>query len=274
MNNKLMIKEEKGISLLITFLVLGIVLSVILGITVILYSEIKSIRNIGYSVVSFYMADSGLEKTLYYDRKQPSEDGFRGICNICESCDDNKDSCEECELGPGCDAKECTDCTITYKTMLDDPDNSKEYSVIAVVSPDGDTFQSFGKYKNVSRAIEIASEPSEPDVSTGPVVADYPCTYVAPRAVPQGIELHIVVNISDINGLEDAIAKAIIQSPDNVEYEQVPLEPTSGYTCSTCPTCSAYETWIVEEVGAYYVDISVCDGAGECRYEDNIQGIP
>jgi hypothetical protein len=64
---KMIADKQKGVSLIITFFVMIIILSVVLSVSALLYSEIKVIRDIGNSVVSFYAADSGVEKVLYYD---------------------------------------------------------------------------------------------------------------------------------------------------------------------------------------------------------------
>lgn len=66
-----MIKDsQKGVSLIITFFIMIIILSVVLSISIILYSEVKVIRNISNSIVGLYAADSGIEKVLYYDRQE------------------------------------------------------------------------------------------------------------------------------------------------------------------------------------------------------------
>jgi hypothetical protein len=62
-------KDQKGVSLIISFFIMVIIVAIVLAITTLLYNEIKMIRNIGNSVVAFYAADSGIEKVLYYDRK-------------------------------------------------------------------------------------------------------------------------------------------------------------------------------------------------------------
>ena len=68
-----MIKDnQKGVSLIITFFIMIIILSVVLSISIILYSEVKVIRNISNSMVGLYAADSGIEKVLYYDRQETS----------------------------------------------------------------------------------------------------------------------------------------------------------------------------------------------------------
>jgi len=165
-----MIKNsEKGVSLIITFFILVIVLAVVLSISVILYSEIRIIRNIGDSVVAFYAADSGVEKTLYYDRKVLPEGmagSKRGICNMC-----NYESCSiknPLEAG-GCDDTTCENCEVKFDSDLL---NGKKYTVTAkvsqVLSQDDPplqfsnlTIDSIGSYNSVpgadavKRAIEI-----------------------------------------------------------------------------------------------------------------------
>jgi len=54
---------------MITFFIMIIILSIVLSISALLYSQVKVIRNIGDSMVSFYVADSGIEKVIYYDRQ-------------------------------------------------------------------------------------------------------------------------------------------------------------------------------------------------------------
>ncbi len=127
-----MIKNsEKGVSLILTFFVLVIVLAVVLSVSVILYSEIKIIRNIGDSVVAFYAADSGVEKVLYYDRKTAPEGIGRGFCGICDY--------EECisgtPSGADCAFDTCTDCEISFETDLNSA-GSKSYEINAKISPE------------------------------------------------------------------------------------------------------------------------------------------
>ena len=75
---------QKGVSLIISFFIMVIILSVVLSVSALLYSEIKVIRNIGNSVVSFYAADSGIEKLIYYDRKVLPDGAVRGLCSMLE----------------------------------------------------------------------------------------------------------------------------------------------------------------------------------------------
>lgn len=56
---------QKGVSLLLALIILAIILAMVLGLSTILVSQIRIIRGMGYSVIAFYAADSGIEKTLY-----------------------------------------------------------------------------------------------------------------------------------------------------------------------------------------------------------------
>src|SRR3989339_347597 len=128
--------SQKGVSLIIVFFMMMIILAVVLSISIILYSQIKVIRNIGDSVVAFYIADSGIEKTLYYDRKIIPEDGKRGICYMCNSDNPNKDpDCKSitppADDPAGCDSLTCENCEINFNSTLA---GGKKYEVRAVVS--------------------------------------------------------------------------------------------------------------------------------------------
>ncbi len=153
--------KQKGVSLVITFFILTILLAVVLSTSIILYSEIKTIRNIGNSVGAFYVAASGVEKSLYYDRKGG------GFCNICTACPSTGGSdsalnclCSPMPSGSDCNPNTCTNCHITYQTIF--PDASKNYEVNIITLPEATilygTINSKGVNKNVIRAIESRSQ--------------------------------------------------------------------------------------------------------------------
>ncbi len=200
--------SEKGVSLIMAFFVMIIILSIIFSVSIILYSEIKVIRNIGDSVVAFYVADSGVEKTLYYDRKVLPKDmrgSKRGICNICNSCPD----CDSCEVDPNaedCNIETCENCTIIYESKLS---NGKTYSVKAVVTQsaseldDSVTFSnlkifSTGSYLHslladpIKRAVQLESQKDESDEAT-PQITDYKVSRIS---LPAGEALLISANIN------------------------------------------------------------------------------
>ncbi len=163
--------SQKGVSLIIIFLIMTVIIAIVLSISTILSSEIKIIGDIGSSVSSFYAADIGIEKTLYFDRKQVIAGAKRGFCNTCNACNDPSvdpatwcNNCFTTDLDPGptngCDLTTCTNCKLDYDTTFSD----KKYTVSATVSPDLITpttsnlnINSKGLYRNVIRQINSFS---------------------------------------------------------------------------------------------------------------------
>lgn len=65
------LREKKGISVLYAVFIASVLLAIGLGLSTILIQQIKMMRGIGYSVVAFCAADSGLEMVLL-NRDNPS----------------------------------------------------------------------------------------------------------------------------------------------------------------------------------------------------------
>lgn len=126
-------QNQQGVSLIVTFLVMTIMLSMVLSITTILFNEIKIVMNMGSSISSLNSSDIGIEKTLYFDIKQVPVGANRGFCNICNTC--SSLDCLNCTTTPlvanGCSVTNCTNCQITYDSSFD----GRDYSVNARVSP-------------------------------------------------------------------------------------------------------------------------------------------
>lgn len=111
--------SQKGISLIFSVFILTFVLGIALGGASIVVRQIQITRNIGYSVIAFYAADSGVEKILFKDRDNPASvpDGYGE---------------EDIPLG-----------------------NGAEYTVNVTKDSNGTTIDSKGIFKNINRAIEI-----------------------------------------------------------------------------------------------------------------------
>ena len=60
-----MFNTEKGVSIYLAVMIMAILLAIVLGLNAILVGQIKIIRNMGYSVVAFYAAETGIEAALY-----------------------------------------------------------------------------------------------------------------------------------------------------------------------------------------------------------------
>lgn len=66
----LKVKIEKGNVLLLALLVMAGIMTAALGISAIILNEIKQARNIDFSTVAYYAAESGVEQALYKLRKE------------------------------------------------------------------------------------------------------------------------------------------------------------------------------------------------------------
>jgi Tfp pilus assembly protein PilX len=282
--------SEKGVSLIITFFIMIIVLAVLLSISIILYSEVRIVRNIGDSVVAFYVADSGVEKTLYYDRKivpEDAKDSKRGVCGMCNkktpTCPDCDCVSEVSNTGDpkidGCDPKSCENCTITFKSTLS---SNKEYSVTTVVTPykkDGSTdkfsqlsIDSTGSYTHafgvdaVKRAIRLDALKDESQ-DAAPVIKNY---LVDPVNVPAGSNVKITLDIyTKGHGVESATAEI---SGYNYLGDRV-LEPiTKDFTPQNgVPSDGIYTlTWTPTLSLAYVVVVKVCDAVNGACVEETI----
>ena len=162
--------QEKGISLIVTFLIMTVLLAVVLGLITILFSQSKSMVNLLNSKSSFYAADSGIEKTYYLEKAS------RSFCNICSFCTD----CLNCTLAPlvigGCSLNTCGNCKLTYSSTFDNRDYSVEASVTPYINPEEVNFcvKAKGFYKDTviaSRACKTIPQ-SSPSVMKSPQSAN------------------------------------------------------------------------------------------------------
>jgi len=161
--NSLQQNHQRGVTLVITFFVMVILLAIVMSISLILFNETRMMSNMGNSVAAFYAAETGSERTLYLDRKEIPPTAIRGFCNICNVC--SLSGCTSCSLIPldapinaGCDIDTCSNCQVLYTAAFSD----KEYSVDARLTPDpmtsGDFFFNIdvrGFYKDIVRALNL-----------------------------------------------------------------------------------------------------------------------
>ena len=147
--------SNKGVSILLTVLIMSVVLAIGLGLSAILIQQTKMMKGIGDSVISFFAAESGIEKVLFYDYQKIPQDGTRGLCDICNQCP--PEECKECQItGTDFLPETCKNATITFHT---DIDAKKSYDITAKIEQIDTTFKttikSIGNYKETKRAIEI-----------------------------------------------------------------------------------------------------------------------
>jgi hypothetical protein len=155
---------QAGVSLIMVFFIMVIILSVALSISILLYSEVKVIRNVENSMVSLYAADSGIEKVLFYDRQVIPEGAKRGLCSIPTTCsNDTQPNVQEagnishsiyCNgppsiSGPGCNPSICNDCEVSFDTTFDD----RTYHVKATIFPNNEDPEISGIFEIDSRGV-------------------------------------------------------------------------------------------------------------------------
>lgn len=152
-----------------------IVLAIVLSVSVLLYSQIKVIRNMGNSVASYYAGESGIEKVLFYDKRvvpDPEDENSRGLCYMldnsnpkyCAEDGDNKDDSIFCKedspkdfMSDNCDKDDCTDCTINFMTTFD----GRTYDTEAVISNGIFSISSGGSFGGASRKVNITITPTQ-----------------------------------------------------------------------------------------------------------------
>jgi len=274
-------KEQKGVSLIISFFVMLIVIAVILSITTLLYNEIKMIRNIGNSIVAFYAADSGVEKVLYYDRKMITGSETRGLCsmfeydaidniNKCPTTIDNStvnpalncDNVQVLALDGASGCENCDNCQISFDTSYGD----KSYSVVAQVTP-GQTeesllvIDSLGNFKNLTRKIKLDMTETQPEDL---IIIEN--AYVTPISSEVGTSINIVVKFRADKGISSIIA--YIKTSYNQNHSEAVSVPLTLYSGSIYDGIFS-KTWSGLE-DAYYVDIIATDTDGNIVEELNI----
>lgn len=146
-------KKQKGISLIITVLIVAVMLAAVLSLAVILVRQGAVTARTKSSFFSFYAADAGVEKTLFFNNKRIPPGGRRGLCSICTTCAD----CSECVLSPlgpsGCNPTTCNNCRVTYRSTLD----GKTFEVNATISGTDLLIHSKGLHQNTIRAHTLDS---------------------------------------------------------------------------------------------------------------------
>lgn len=57
-------KNEQGISLFFTLIIMSVLLSISLGVSAIFWQQVQILKDTGNSVIAFYAADTGIERAL------------------------------------------------------------------------------------------------------------------------------------------------------------------------------------------------------------------
>jgi len=231
--------SQRGVSIYLALMIMFILLAIGLGISLIIVSQMRMIRGMGDSVIAFYAADTGIDKTIFYDNKVIPSGGARGLCYMCDSS--NPSMCTDClscsTVGTDCAPSSCTDCTISYYTTFD----GKRYDVEAKESEGITTIKSSGSYKGMKRAIEITRIPPYKRVfvssltTTGDIVSRANGLGLGPFGSTQGIEAAdaICQYLADNAGLLGTYKAWITDSDTN----NAPADPIGqrDFTHSTIP---------------------------------------
>lgn len=245
--------HEQGISLIIVFFIMTIILSVVLGLSIILLSEFKRTKSVGESLSAFYSADSGIEKLLYYNRKKTPVGATGGICSICDSCSGL--DCECTKVGEDCE--KCTSCRIIIKETINSANNQK-YQADAIIYPIGDFYNLDisvkGFYKNTSRAIGLQ-------------IANKDLSSSAPEiSMESAVRSNDIVTISaDINDIPEGVNPTSVyahirnsNNPRDPDVETIWLELVEGEGSIT------YRGLWNNSGGYYFVYVRACDLLGNC----------
>jgi hypothetical protein len=83
---------EKGVSVFLAIIILSVLLAIGLGLSAILVSQIRMIKEIGDSISSFFAADTGAERMLYEDKmcRQSGCGSLSWSCLDVVNCDDGR----------------------------------------------------------------------------------------------------------------------------------------------------------------------------------------
>lgn len=155
------IKSQKGISLLFIVLITSLILSIGLGLTALLIQGMRIMGEIGYSVVAFYAADSGIEAAVYDLYQHPASPTFAhsnssDIADLGDAQYDTQAKCchfefGECSFGNPNDSKDGRPpCPLGSENIGSNDPNNPDYCKTTKYC-----LKSRGSYQRVKRAIEI-----------------------------------------------------------------------------------------------------------------------
>jgi|GEM_PF-3591947 len=245
---------QKGLSLVVVFFIMTVILSIVLGLIVIVLNSAKSAKNVGDSVIAFYAADSGIEKTLFYNRQRVPTgiDGIvGGICDICSSCGSNCSGCSA--IGEDCRA--CKHCRVAYNMNMDNL--GQNYQVVVNVLPNGKFYNmkvtSKGYYNSSARAIgmqisnrDVSS--SAPDISETLAIKEYNNVTISAKVTDPDLISSVTAHIR------------IVDDPKipDIETKDLIFQENDLYS----------NTWLPIDNKPYFIYIRACDSLSNCAQSD------
>lgn len=72
--------SQRGVAVFLALLVMIPLLAMAIGVSIILLTQLRILREQGHSVIAFYAADTGIEKAVYEDRVVCRQTGCPGYC--------------------------------------------------------------------------------------------------------------------------------------------------------------------------------------------------
>lgn len=246
--------SQKGVSLISVFFIMTIMLAVVLGLSVLLIGQIKNKISSENSLAAFYVADSGVEKMLYYNRQRipalPEEGIVGGICSICSLSDSGT---TDCSATPGQGDETgcvfCKNCQVSYITEIEG--NKKYYKTEVRVVPNGIFYNMDvsvrGFYSNTSRAIGLQIinrdlSSSAPEITVLPLQREgYTITVSAniPGSIDEDTVWAHIKSYNDPNGsdVDIFLLNRSIGDPDNYSGSRnLPDDGGYYYYVSACDT--------------------------------------
>ncbi len=141
--------SEQGVSLYLAIMIMSILLAIVLGMSAVLFYQLKMVGEMGNSVVAFYAADTGIENALYDETQcllqtDTSQCNPGGLYPLCKTGDDSDNYCN------GVVNNYNTNNSPTKVQLLD---NWATYEAEFTLTGG---FQSKGSFHNTKRAIEIS----------------------------------------------------------------------------------------------------------------------
>ncbi|KKU86588.1 MAG: hypothetical protein A2667_01835 [Candidatus Wildermuthbacteria bacterium RIFCSPHIGHO2_01_FULL_47_27] len=126
---------QKGVALYLALAILSILLAISLGVAAIVFGQMRTLTSIGFSTISFYAADTGMEEELFNKNYLSQGAGYTyfGYLNLDIDGTSGGSSC------PG---------------GLNDPDDACYKVTLVSISPL--VIRSAGFYKDVQRALEVS----------------------------------------------------------------------------------------------------------------------
>ncbi|MCX6721223.1 MAG: hypothetical protein NT026_01320 [Candidatus Staskawiczbacteria bacterium] len=272
------VKNKKGVSLIIAFFIMVIILAVVFSISGLLYSEIKIIRNMGNSTISVSAADSGVEKVLYYDTKvfstptDASGDPIkieRGLCTMnlhdlqtnpyacTEDTSANIDSTEHsiycnnsappqiadgdvASHSKGCDPGVCDDCKVSFDTAFDTASDGRKYHVDASIKPSADGKNSIFQIDSLGK-YKGSSRKFKVIlvIEKGEGAIVVDNDCIYPLSIPGGASISIYAHIVDVNNVAvSPVTAKIYKYSDNSLVDSIDLNCYTSNAYNTSTSCA------------------------------------